>query len=318
LFIYFSLTDSVFFTVQNLRNLLTDSSVLWVVSIGMTFVLLTGGVDLSVGAVGAVTTVFIAKLLNLGIPAGVVIIVGCLLGVVLGGVINGLLVGRLKLSFFVVTLATLIAFGGVASIWSNDQSQFISNRAILNIGAGNLAGLPTPLWIMIVTLAVGLYVLHRTFFGRDIYAVGGSLPAARLSGVRTTRTVVSVYAISGLCAAFAGIILAGRLGSTEPVPDGTLPLQAAAAVLLGGTSLLGGSGGLGGTAFGVLFLAVLTNGLNIAGVQSFWQQVITGVILILAVLGDRVAVTGGLRWRSFARRGPSQADGSAPSTDQRK
>jgi ribose transport system permease protein len=293
LFIFFCFDQSVFFTGQNLKNLLTAVSVLWVVSIGMTFVLLTGGVDLSVGGVGALAAIMLSKLLALGLPGGVCIVLVCLGGALVGTCLNGVLIGRVGLSFFVVTLGTMTALSGVVSLWSHDQSVFVTNPTVINIGTGQIAGMPTSIWIMIVTLLVGAYVLRRTYFGRDVYAVGGSLPAARLSGVRVSFIGVAVYGISGLCAALGGVIAAGQIGAASPTPNATLPLQAAAAVLLGGTSLAGGSGGLAGTAFGVLFIGVLQNGLSIAGVSSFWQDVVTGVILIAAVLGDRIGSTGG-------------------------
>jgi ribose/xylose/arabinose/galactoside ABC-type transport system permease subunit len=289
LIVFFSVTQDVFLDSQNIKNLLTAVAVLWVLSIGMTFALLTGGVDLSVGSIAALSGIVLAKLLGLGIPAGVVIVLVVLAGGAIGLIINGLLIGRLGLSFFVVTLATMIALAGVVSIWANTQSFFISSPTIVSIGQGEWLGIPIAVWIMAGTLAIGLYVQQRTYFGRDVYAVGGSIQAARLSGIRTSRTVVAVYGVSGMCAGLAGLIACGRVGAASPVADNAVALQAVAAVLLGGTSLLGGAGGLGGTALGVIFIGVLQNGLSIAGVQSFWQQVVTGVILLVAVLGDRLA-----------------------------
>jgi ribose transport system permease protein len=290
LFIFFTITQSEFATGVNLKDLLTAVSVLWVVSIGMTFVVLVGGIDLSVAAVGALVSIFIAKLLPLGVPPLLVVLLALLFGTTVGLVVNGGLIGIAKLSFFVVTLASLEAVTGIVSLWSGTNTFFVNSSLLTNIGTGNLAGVPTAIWLMAATFLVGLYVQTRTYFGRDVYAVGGSIVAARLSGVRTSRTVLIVYAISGFCAALGGIIATGRIGAAVPTPDTTLPLQAGAAVLLGGTSLLGGSGGVGGTFFGVLFIGVLDNGLSISGVASFWQQIVTGIILVAAVLGDRMAV----------------------------
>jgi ribose transport system permease protein len=256
-----------------------------------------------VGAVAALTGILLAKLLALNIPGGVVILVCLLFGLGVGLVVNGLLIGCLRLSFFVVTLASMIAISGVVSLWANTQSFFVTAPAILAIGSQDWIGIPIAVWIMIGIFVIALYVQERTFFGRDVYAVGGSIIAARLSGVRTSRTVVAVYAISGMCAALAGIFGVGRIGAASPTPDNTVALQAAAAVLLGGTSLLGGSGGVGGTALGVLFIGVLQNGLSIAGVQSFWQEVVTGVILVAAVLGDRLVAGGGIASFMQRRRG---------------
>ena len=310
--IYFSVTQDVFLSRSNIQNLLTGVSVLWVVSMGMTFVVLTGGVDLSVGAIAAIVGIFTAKFLNLHVPGGLVVIMAIAFGALVGAALNGFFVGRLNLSFFVVTLATMITLTGAVNLWSNTKSYFVGAPVVSRIGVQNTLGLPTPIWIMAITFAIALYAQMRTYWGRDVYAVGGNVLAARLSGIRTSRTLLSVYALSGACAALGGIITAGRIGAATPQPDGNLPLQAAAAVLLGGTSLLGGAGGVGGTALGVLFIGVLQNGLSIAGVPSFWQQVVTGVILVSAVLGDRISVRGGLagvrtrmRARSVAASAPT-------------
>ncbi|HEY4094801.1 MAG TPA: ABC transporter permease [Baekduia sp.] len=310
LFVYFALTQSVFMTGQNLQNLLTGVSILWVVAMGMTFVIITGGVDLSVSALSVFVGLFLAKILDAGVPGGIAVLLAILVGALVGGLTNGLLIGRMKLSFFVVTLGTLTVFTGVVNLWANTKSFYITAPVVARLGVDDTLGVPTPIIIMVVTFLIGLYVQTRTYFGRDVYAVGGSLPAARLSGIRTSRTIVSVYAITGACAALGGIIATGRIGAATPQVDNTLALQAAAAVLLGGTSLFGGAGGVGGTALGVLFIGVLQNGLSIAGIQSFWQQVVTGVILIAAVLGDRISL-GDLRLRRRAP-GPEPAAAAPP------
>ncbi|MFZ4756036.1 MAG: ABC transporter permease [Miltoncostaeaceae bacterium] len=302
LFTYFSLTQDGFFDTTNLSNLLTGVSILWVISIGMTFVLISGGFDLSVGAIMALAGIFLAALLSAGVPSVIAVVLTIVFGGVVGGVINGLLIGRLGLSFFVVTLASMIAITGVVSLWSNTETVFVDDALVGNIGMGSILGIATPIWIMAITLIAGLWIQHRTYLGRDIFAAGGSRVAAGLAGIRTSRTLVIVYALSGLAAGIAGVIAVGRIGAASPQVDNVVALDAAAAVLLGGTSLMGGAGGLGGTVFGVLFIGVLQNGLSIAGVQSFWQQVVTGVILVVAVLGDRIADHGGLRRIPFIAR----------------
>lgn len=312
LLVYFTVAQSDFMTKANIENMLSGVSVLWVVSLGMTFLLLTGGADLSVGAVASIAGILLAKLLGLGIPGLPCVLLAILFGALLGGFINGFLVGSLNLSFFVVTLGSMIMLTGVVNLWSNTKSYFVNDNLINRIGVENTLGLPTTIWIMIITFAIALYVQHRTYWARDIYAIGGSVAAARLSGIRTSLILFSAYALSGACAALGGIITTGRIGAATPQPDPNLPLQAIAAVLLGGTSLFGGQGGVGGTALGVLFIGILQNGLSISGVSSFWQQVITGVILVAAVLGDRITVSGGLtglrtrlRARSVASAAPT-------------
>jgi ribose transport system permease protein len=293
LFLLFSVTQDGFLTATNLRNLLTGVSILWVLALGMTFVLISAGVDLSAAAIVALAGVFLARTIDAGVAPGVAVVLTVLFGGLVGAGVNGFLIGRLGLSFFVVTLGSMTALTGVVSLWSQTETQFVPAQLLRDVGMGSILGIATPIWIMAATLAVALWVQHRTYLGRDVYAVGGSRVAARLAGIRTVRTTVIVYGISGLCAGIAALIAVGRIGAASPQVDNAIALQAAAAVLLGGTSLMGGAGGVGGTVFGVLFIGVLQNGLSIAGVQSFWQQVVTGVILVLAVLGDRIAAAGG-------------------------
>lgn len=310
LFTFFSITQDGFFDATNLKNLLTGASMLWILSIAMTFVLISGGFDLSAGAILVLSGIFLAKVLSTGLNPWVAVILTVAFGALVGGVINGVLIGHLRLNFFVVTLASMTALTGVVNLWSETKTEFVHTPLIGTIGIGEVWGLPTPIWLMIGTAVIGLLVQHRTYLGRDIFAVGGSAVAARLAGIRTGRTIVIVYAISGGAAALAGIIAVGRIGAASPQMDMSLALNAAAAVMLGGTSLMGGSGGIGGTIFGVLFIGVLSNGLSIAGVEAFWQQVVTGVILVLAVLGDR-GDAAGLR-RLIGRLRSRGRDGDTP------
>jgi ribose transport system permease protein len=298
LFIVLTVTQSSFATSTNLQNMLTAVSVLWVVSLGMTFVVLTAGADLSVGALAALAGIFFAKMIGAGVPDWPALILTLLFGAAIGAFLNGPAIGKLGLSFFVVTLASMIALTGVVNLWSDTQSFIVESTLPASIGIDKYAGLPAPIWIMIGILLAALYLQQWTYFGRHVYAVGGSLTAARLSGIRTSRTIMGVYALSALCATIGSIITIGRIGVAAPTVDVNLPLQAIAAVLLGGTSLSGGVGGVGGTAIGVLFIGILQNGLSIAGVPSFWQQVVTGVILLLAVTIDQVGFNPrSLKWR---------------------
>ncbi len=256
---------------------------------GMTFVVLTAGIDLSVGSLLALSGIILSKLLNgVGMPSALALLLTLAAGALIGGAVNGVLIGRVGLSFFVVTLGTLSLYQGIVNIWSGTKTTYITSSLIDGIGFGKALGLPTPIWIMIGTFLVAFVVLRWTYFGRDIYAVGGNIEAARLSGISVARTLIAVYAIAGLAAALASLIQAGRLGAASPLVGADIPLNAAAGVLLGGTSFIGGVGGVTGTAVGVLFIGTLQNGLAIAGVSSFWQQVVTGAILIAAVAIDRL------------------------------
>jgi ribose/xylose/arabinose/galactoside ABC-type transport system permease subunit len=310
LFVILAVTQSGFLTGANIQNLFTGVSALWIISLGMTFVLITAGADLSVSAISALTGIFLAKIISGGVPGWPAVLITLIFGSVLGAVVNGGLIGRFRLSFFVVTLASMTGLTGAVNLWSGTQSFTVSSPVALDIGVNSILGVPAPIWIMIIAFGLGLWLQRWTYFGRDVYAVGGSLKAARLSGVRTTRTLIIVYGISAFCATIAGIITVGRIGVAAPNVDANLPLQAIAAVLLGGTSLVGGSGGVGGTVLGVIFLGMLQNGLSIAGVPSFWQQVVTGIILVLAVLGDQLGLIGD-RIRRRGRRGAG-GEGETP------
>jgi ribose transport system permease protein len=307
IFVAFAATQNNFLTSSNIENLLTSVSILWVVSIAMTFVVLTAGIDLSVGSLLALSGIVLSHLLNnAGLPGWLAVVCTLLAGAAIGGAVNGVLIGRVGLSFFVVTLGTLSLYEGIVNIWSDTKTTYITSSLVDNIGFGKLLGVAYPIWIMILTFVVAFVVLRWTYFGRDVYAVGGNIDAARLSGINVGRTLMAVYAIAGLGAALGGVIQAGRLGAASPLVGQDIPLAAAAAVLLGGTSFTGGVGSVVGTAVGVLFIGTLQNGLSIAGVSSFWQQVVTGVILIVAVGIDRLQRNPSGR---FVRRRDSSGHG---------
>lgn len=283
-----SLTQPVFLTGVNVRNLLTGIAILWIVSLAMTMVLLTAAVDLSVGAIAVFSGIVLAHLLNTGMNAVLALPITIVVGAAIGAGLNGYFIAKLSLNFFIVTLASLSILTGVASLWSKTDSIPVIDATVSAIGIGTFLGIPWAIWLMAVLFVAVKYMLTYTYLGRDIYAVGGSITAAGLSGIRATRTLVIVYGISGAFAALAGIVQTGQVGVAIPNVDPNLALSAVAAVLLGGTSLIGGAGGIGGTVVGVIFIGVLQNGLSIAGVPSFWQQVVTGGILLLAVLSNRL------------------------------
>jgi ribose transport system permease protein len=317
--VVFSLTQERFFTSPNIKALLTSTAILWVVSIGLTFVMLAGGFDLSIGSMLALSSVALGAFVNdLGVPPALAIVMAVAFGALLGGGINGVLVGPLGLSFLVVTLGTLILFRGVLNLWSDTRTEQVLSPLLDSLAFDDLIGIPVPVWIMAGTFLIALYVQRSTYFGRDVYAVGGNAEAARLSGVRVGRTIIAVYAISGALAAFGGVLQTARIGAASPQVGESVLFDAAAAVLLGGTSFAGGLGGVGGTAIGVLFLATLQNGLSVSGVASFWQQIITGAILLAAILLDRLQRVGlaGLGFR-VTPAGPEDAVPAVPSEEQR-
>jgi ribose transport system permease protein len=290
---FFSFTQPQFLSGANFSAILTASSILWIAAMGLTFVMLSGGFDLSIGSMLALAGIALGWFLNdMGMPVGLAIIATVALGVVLGGLVNGFLIGKLGLSFLVVTLGSLILFRGLTNFWSGSKTTQINSSFLDALAFGSTLGVPNPVWVMLATFLVMLYVQKFTFFGRDIYAVGGNIEAARLSGIRTSRTVIAVYAISAGLAALAAVMQDARIGAASPQVGDNLVFAAAAAVLLGGTAFSGGVGGVSGTVVGVLFLGVLQNGLAVSGVASYWQQIITGLILIGAITLDYVQRKG--------------------------
>jgi ribose/xylose/arabinose/galactoside ABC-type transport system permease subunit len=320
-----SITQEGFMTTVNLQNIATSVSVLWIVALGATFVQLSGGIDLSSGAIAGIAGICLTKLLGTTVPEPMVILLVVLFGAALGAVINGVLVGIFNLNVFVVTLASMTAITGAISLWSGTQSTYVFSDTVTFLAIDKFLGLPMPMWIMAVTFLAFLFLQTRTYFGRDIYAIGGSMTAARLSGIRTARTLIVVWGVAGGMAALAGIIAVGRIGASAPQPDNTLPLSAIAAILLGGTALSGGMGGVGGTILGVLFIGVLQNGLSLSGAPTYWQQIVTGFILVAAVMGDRIqSHSAWIKLRDRRKRGstdggatggtPSAGDTGAPAT----
>jgi ribose transport system permease protein len=291
--LYLGATQPTFLAYGNLLIILNTNAVLLVVSVGLTIVLLVGGFDLSVGGMLALSGVVLGHLLTkTGTPPVLAILVCIVGGFVIGALVNGLLIARLKLSFFVVTIGAGSLFGGLALVVAGGAPVGIYTVAtIRSLGSGTVAGVPNPVVVALGVFAVFVVILRYTGFGRMIYAVGGNAEAARMAGIRVDAVRMACYSIAGGLAALAGVLQASRLASASPSAGIGIELTAAAAVLLGGTSFAGGSGTLLGTLLGTLFLGVLSNGLTLSGVSAFWQGVVTGAVLILAVAIDRYRET---------------------------
>jgi ribose transport system permease protein len=277
-------TESSFLTSGNLKNVLITNSPLFVVAVGMTFVMISSGFDLSIGAMMAVSEVMLWEFLQLGIPSILAVTLVLAAGFLIGALVNGVLVGVFGVNFFVATLGSMTLFYGIVDVVTNGTTEIISNNTVSSIGYGNLLGIPIPIVIVLVVLFLGGFVLRWTSFGRTIYGVGGNREAAHLAGISTPRIVTAVYGIAGLCGALAGVIDAGRLGAASPTDGSSIALISGAAVLLGGTSLFGGVGGLAGTVIGVFVIGVLGNAVDLLGVSNYWQDVVTGGVLIGAIL----------------------------------
>jgi ribose transport system permease protein len=285
---FFSIDQPRFFTVENFWNVLDGSSILLIVGVGLTFTMLVGGFDLSLSGVLALGGVVLWLLLSHSVPLALAIVIVVVGGAAFGAIVNGFPIAYLDVSFFVVTLGVLVATRGLASvITAGEVEGLYEETALREIGNGRVGQVSYPVIIAVAVLALAILVTRYTGYGRMVYAVGGNAEAARLAGINVRLVRLSTYAISaGLCA-FAGVIETGRLAAASPDADQGIEFTAAAAVLLGGTSFVGGIGSMLGTFLGVLFLGVLKNGLIISSISVYWQGVITGVVLFASVMIDR-------------------------------
>lgn len=273
-----------FATPENLLNVLRQNSMLGLVALGMTFVILTGGIDLSVGALLAVAGVVAARLSPQGAAPALAAGVGTALGL---GILNGVLITRARIQPFIVTLAMMIAARGAALAATAEQSLPVAAAAggVTWLGRGDLAGAPVPVVLFALAYLLGWGVLRYTRFGRYVFAIGDNEDAARLMGLPSDRVVVATYAVSGALAGLAGVVLAARLGAGQPVAGTGWELDAIAAVVVGGTLLTGGQGGAGSTLVGVLLLGVVFNLFNLEGtISPWWQWVLRGAFLLFVVV----------------------------------
>ena len=278
-----------FFTLNNMFNILQQTSVNAIMAVGMTLVILTSGIDLSVGSLLALTGAVGASLVGLEVNALVAIVASLALGTVIGA-ITGTIVAKGKVQAFIATLVMMLLLRGVTMVYTNGSpvnTGFNDNADLLGwFGIGRPLGIPTPVWIMGLVFLAAWYMLHHTRLGRYIYALGGNEAATRLSGISVSRVKIIVYALSGMLAALAGTIEVARLSSAQPTAGTGYELDAIAAVVLGGTSLAGGKGRIMGTLIGALILGFLNNGLNLLGVSSYYQMIVKAVVILLAVLVD--------------------------------
>lgn len=276
-----------FATSGNVVNIARQVSLNAVLAAGMTFVLLTGGVDLSVGSALGVTGVASVWLAVKGVPAPLAVLSAVAIGALIGSV-NGVLIARLKLQPFIVTLGALTYLRGCAYVATGAYPLIKPDLSFTFLGSGSLGPIPWPVVIALTVLAISHVTLTRTRFGRQVYALGGNAQAARLSGINVARVLTCVYVIAGTCAGIAGVIFAARLESGQPQGGQGYELDAIAAVILGGTSLSGGAGSIVGTLIGALIIGVLDNGLVLMNVPFFYQLIIKGLVIIAAVLLDRI------------------------------
>ena len=279
----FSTLSDRFLTVNNAVNVLRQSTINGIIAIGMTFVILTAGIDLSVGAVLALSTIVTADLLRQGIAVPIAVLAGLALGSA-AGLVNGLIITKAKVPPFVATLGMMTVARGLTLTYTQGKPITGLPDRFRFIGTGSLGPVPMPIVIAALAFLVGYILLTRTRVGEYILALGNNPVAARYAGIATDRYTTLVYVVAGLLSALAGMILVARLNSAQPTAGLAYEFDAIAAVVVGGTSFAGGEGGLGGTLLGVLVIAVLSNGLNLLNVSSFYQPVVTGVVIALALL----------------------------------
>lgn len=283
--IFMTFATDTFMTPNNITNILRQISINGVLAVGMTFVILTGGIDLSVGSLVAVTSVICGSLLEGGMNTMIVVVIGVGAAMLLG-LLNGYLVSYVGFQPFIATLATMSICRGFAMVYSDGKPYLIKDKGFLFIGQGKIGGVPMLVIILVVVCVLALILLQTTTFGRYVFAIGGNKNAAKLSGVKTQKMEMLVYLISGLCCGIVGLMLSARISSGQPTAGEGYELDAIASVAIGGTSMNGGMGSLSGTILGFLIIGLITNSMTMLGIDSFYQDIVKGLIIILAVFLD--------------------------------
>lgn len=290
-FVFFALTSDHFLTPENLLNVTLQTSIIAIIAASMTFVILTAGIDLSVGSLVALTGVIAAWILKFNLTPAVGLsfaIIGGLLVGALSGTIAGFFITSFRVTPFITTLALMTIWRGLAYIWVDGRPIWGLPPVFDALGSGRIWGIPFPSIVMLLVYLLAWFTLQHTPFGRNVYAVGGNAEAARLAGIATRKTLLRVYIICGALASLSGVLLASRMSSGQPNAGLMYELDVIAAVVVGGTSLFGGRGSVLGTFIGAMLIGVLRNGLNLTGVGSYVQQVVLGVVILLAVLLDQL------------------------------
>ncbi|MGV8847195.1 ABC transporter permease subunit [Tessaracoccus sp.] len=283
--VFMAIMAPYFLSIDNGLNVARSVSINAILAAGMTMIIITGGIDLSVGSILAVSGVTGVLMFVSGVPSPLALLGGIAAGA-FAGFINGAFVAWLALPAFIVTLGSMTYLRGIAYSLLEGQPLISSDLGYRAIGNGAVAGIPTPVVVMVVVYFVFWFILERTKFGRHVYAVGGNMEAARLAGINVKRVLLAVYTIGGAAAGLAGIIFSARVLSAQPTAGQSYELDAIAAVVLGGTSLMGGRGRVIGTLVGALIIGVLTNGLVLMNVPFFYQLIVKGVVIVIAVAID--------------------------------
>lgn len=279
-------TSQSFLTKMNMFNVLRQISTNLYLAAAMTMVIILGGIDLSVGSTIALTgCVSAAAVVRYGLPIPVALIIGLIVGVIIG-MINGIIIAKTTIPPFITTLATLNIAKGLAYVYTGGSPVRVVSKEWQFLGAGYIGSIPVPVIILVIVLIITRLIINNTKFGRHIYAVGGNVQAAEFSGISVSKVKFWIYTYSGLMAGLAGIVLASRMYSGQPTAGTGAEMDAIAAVVVGGTSMSGGRGKIEGTIIGALIIGFLNNGLNLLNVSSFWQYVVKGFVILLAVFID--------------------------------
>lgn len=283
--ILLTFATSNFLTVENIVNVLRQVSINGILAIGMTFVVITGGIDLSVGSLLAFSGVIAASFVRGGYSIWVSILLALVASLVLG-FISGFFIAKRRIAPFIATLAMMTIARGLTYVYSDGKPISGLTQEFLNIGKGDFLKIPIPVWILMVVFLICYLILYHTTIGRYIYAVGGNEHAALVSGINVTRIKIFVYSVSGILSGLASVVLAARVSAGLPQAGTSYELDAIAAVVIGGTSLSGGKGRLWGTIIGVLIIGIINNGMDLLNVSSYYQQIVKGLIILGAVLLD--------------------------------
>jgi ribose/xylose/arabinose/galactoside ABC-type transport system permease subunit len=287
LIITLAVLSPAFLKFTNIMNILRQTSINGIVAVGMTYVIILAGIDLSVGSVLALAAVVATSLAHPGNNPVIVPIIAGLLTGTLCGFINGIIIAERKIAPFIVTLGMMTMARGAALVYTNGRPVIELSDAYNKIGGSYMMGIPIPVIIFSVVVLLGWAHLSGTVFGRHVYATGGNKTAAELSGIVTKKIIIWVYSLAGLLAGLAGIVLSSRVMSGSPAMGQGYELDAIASVVIGGAKLTGGVGTIAGTVLGALIIGVMNNGLDLLNVSSYWQQILKGLIILLAVMIDR-------------------------------
>lgn len=280
-----SFATNTFMTLNNITNVIRQISINAIIAFGMTFVILVGGIDLSVGSTAAVAGLLAVYTANAGMNPLLVILLALLGGAVLGAV-NGIIITRGKIAPIVATLATMTIFRGIAYVATSGRPIRLEDTNYAQIGIGYLLSIPIPVIILALVFVFAMTLLGKSKFGRHVYILGGNKENARLSGINVNRVMLTIFIISGVFAALSGLIVSARLYSAQPTTGEDYAMDAVAATILGGTSIAGGVGTIPGTLVGALIIGILNNGMNLLGISSYYQMIVKGGVILLAILLD--------------------------------